>query len=102
MSSYMTFTTSIVTADQTLDDTAQIYFIDCLSNDVTVTLPTVVGNAGIYLRCKRIDMGTNVCTMAAADGENIENLASFQMYPFETYGLVVAGNTWQIVDWCAQ
>lgn len=76
----MPLTIATVTTNTTANTTTDVYFIDATSNNVTVTLPTLLGDGstdGVRIVFRRIDaVSANNGTVAAAGGNDLVVVSS--------------------------
>ena len=57
----------------TLDSSDYTILCDCSSNNITVNLPTVVGNSGLIYNIKKIDNTTNIVTIDPFGSQTIDD-----------------------------
>ena len=64
------------TADYTALTTDHTILVDATSNNVTITLPTAVGNSRLYT-IKRIDGSVNTVTIATTSSQTIDGSTTY-------------------------
>lgn len=86
------------TSSYTITATDAIIFADATSGNVTITLPAASSFGGYRFHVKRIDSGSNTCTVARSGSDTIDGQNSFTIDQQYTAVMVVSnGSAWFIL-----
>ena len=90
---------TITASSDTLDDTNFYVRGDCTSNDITINLPTAVGNEGLTYIIKKVDSTGNTITIDAnstqtIDGEETQTITQ----QYTSVKIISNGTNWDILE----
>lgn len=97
-----TYTPTTFTTNVTLDNSATVWYGDCSSNHIQVTLPSLSGNLGKLYTIKRIDNNYyNILRVfTSSPSDSIEGSGYIDLYPLDIYTLHAAdSNTWRVLNY---
>lgn len=87
----MNFSYEEISSDQTIACDKSLYWIDCTSNDVDITLPDMTSPDidGIVCNFRRLDSNdNNVCRLVASSGQTIGDSSSVVLQTFTTMSII--------------
>jgi hypothetical protein len=90
---------TVIDSDTTIDPNNGIdtYIVDASIGDIVILLPQINGDGTIY-KFKRSDTTTNIVTIDAHLGDNINNDVFIILYRYTNVELNSMGNTWYTVS----
>lgn len=94
------YTTTTITANATLSDISGLVTVlcDCTSGNITISLPTAVGNQAAF-NIKKIDSSTNTVTIDPDSSETIDGAATVTIYDDDDFVQVQSDNSnWVITN----
>lgn len=94
------YTTTTVSANATLSDISGLVTIlcDCTSGNITISLPTAVGNQAAF-NIKKIDSSTNTVTIDPDSTETIDGQSTVTIYDDDDFVQVQSDNSnWVITN----
>jgi len=94
------YTTTTITANATLSDISGLVTVlcDCTSGNITISLPTAVGNQAAF-NIKKIDSSSNTVTIDPNSSETIDGAATVTIYDDDDFVQVQSDNSnWVITN----
>lgn len=94
------YTTTTITANATLSDISGLVTVlcDCTSGNITISLPTAVGNQAAF-NIKKIDSSSNTVTIDPNSSETIDGSATVTIYDDDDFVQVQSDNSnWVITN----
>lgn len=94
------YTTTTITANATLSDISGLVTVlcDCTSGNITISLPTAVGNQAAF-NIKKIDSSINTVTIDPNSSETIDGAATVTIYDDDDFVQVQSDNSnWVITN----
>jgi hypothetical protein len=94
------YTTTTITANATLSDISGLVTVlcDCTSGNITISLPTAVGNQAAF-NIKKIDSSSNTVTIDPDSSETIDGAATVTIYDDDDFVQVQSDNSnWVITN----
>lgn len=83
--------------DKIIDLSNVITFIDATNNNITITLPSAIGNAGIRHNLKRIDNSSKIVTIINSNNELLEGSTQSVLPSIHNIQIISDGINWYII-----
>ena len=95
------YTTTTITANATLSDISGLVTVlcDCTSGNITISLPTAVGNQAAF-NIKKIDSSSNTVTIDPDSSETIDGAATVTIYDDDDFVQVQSDNSNWVITNC--